>query len=87
MAVHNCYVMNTKQFASNSLNIFDSKEIIMSKLVKNRDSLVSINWLKNIYKDHPNMIQVNALKEKLKQEKLEDKVFCQSIKEKIATEQ
>lgn len=56
----------------------------MSKPAKNKESLVSINWLKNIYKDHPNMLQVNTLKEQIKQEKLQDKIFCQSIKEKIA---
>ena len=58
----------------------------MSKLTKNTDSLIPIDWLKDIYKDHPNMRRVNALKEQLKQEKLQDKVFCQSIKEKIVTE-
>ena len=58
----------------------------MSKATKNVDSLVYIDWLKYIYKDHPNMRRVNALKEQLKQEKLQDKVFCQSIKEKIETD-
>ena len=55
----------------------------MSKPAKNIDSLIPVNWLKDIYKDHPNMVRLNALKEQLKQEKLQDKVFCQSIKEKI----
>ena len=55
----------------------------MSKPAKNKYPSISINWLKDIYQDHPNMRGVNALKEELKQEKLQDKVFCQSIKEKI----
>ncbi len=58
----------------------------MSKPAKNKYSSISINWLKDIYQDHPNMRRVNALKEELKQEKLQDKVFCQSIKEKIVRE-
>lgn len=59
----------------------------MSKPAKNIDSLIPINWIEDIYRDHPNMRRVNAFKEQLKQEKLQDKVFCQSIKKKIATDQ
>jgi hypothetical protein len=32
------------------------------------------------------MHRVNALKEQLKQEKLQDKIYCQAIKEKEATD-
>ena len=58
----------------------------MSKPRKNTDSSISINWIEDIYRDHPNMHRVKALKEQLKQEKLQDKVFCQSIKKKIVTD-
>ena len=58
----------------------------MSKPAKNIDSLIPINWIEDIYRDHPNMRRVNALKEQLKQEKLQDKAFCQTIKKKIATD-
>lgn len=42
----------------------------------------SIAQIEETYRDHPCMIRVNALKEKLKQEKIQDKAFCQSIKQK-----
>ena len=58
----------------------------MSKPAKNKYPSISINWIEDIYRDHPNMRRVNALKEELKQEKLQDKVFCQSIKKKIVTD-
>ena len=58
----------------------------MSKPAKNIDSLIPINWIEDIYRNHPNMRRVNALKEQLKQEKLQDKLFCQSIKKKIAAD-
>lgn len=39
-----------------------------------------IAHLQEIYRDHPCMLRVNTLKEQLKQEKLQDKAFYQSIK-------
>ena len=39
------------------------------------------------YQDRPIMDRVNQLKKQLKEEKLQDKEFYQSIKEKIATGQ
>lgn len=48
---------------------------------------ISIDRLKEAYRDHPSMHRVNLFKEQLKQEKLQDKIFCQSIKEKKATPQ
>ena len=59
----------------------------MSKPTKNTDPLIQVNWVKDIYKDHPNMQRVNELKEQLKQEKLQDKDFCQSLKKKIVSDQ
>ena len=46
--------------------------------------LDSIDWLLDRYQDHPSMLRVNHLKNKLKEEKLQDKVFYQSIKEKMS---
>lgn len=43
-----------------------------------RDS-ISIQQIKEVYRDHPSMQRINAFKEELKQEKLQDKVFFQSI--------
>ncbi len=56
----------------------------MSKLKKGNDRIVSIDQLQEKYQQHPSMHRVNALKDQLKQEKLEDKIFYQSIKEKKA---
>ncbi len=56
----------------------------MSKLKKGKDRLVSIDQLREKYQQHPRMRQVEILKDKLKQEKQEDKVFYQSIKDKIS---
>lgn len=52
----------------------------MSEQRKNQHS-TAVDRIKEIYRDHPRMQGVNALKEQLKQKKLEDKIFCQSIKE------
>ena len=46
---------------------------------------ISIDRLVDNYQQHPSMRRVEVLKEQLKQEKLEDKNFYQSIKKKIAT--
>ena len=51
---------------------------------KNIRHLASIKLIRETYQDHPSMQRVNAFKEQLKQQKLEDKAFCQSIKEKRA---
>lgn len=53
----------------------------MSEQRKNKPDSIAVDRIKEIYRDHPRMEGVNALKEQLKQAKLEDKVFCQSIKE------
>ena len=39
-----------------------------------------IAQIQEMYRDHPCMLRVNALKEQLKQEKQEDKAFYQSVK-------
>jgi hypothetical protein len=57
----------------------------MSELKKGKERIVSIDWLKDNYQQHPCMQGVKILKDKLKQEKLKDKLFYQSIKDKIAT--
>lgn len=59
----------------------------MSELKQEKGHLVSINWLKDNYQQHPYMQGVKILKDQLKQEKLSDKIFYQSIKRKIATRQ
>ena len=53
----------------------------MSEPNKNTRRSISIEQIKEAYQDHPTMQRVNAFKEELKQEKAQDKVFCQSIKE------
>lgn len=58
----------------------------MFKSRKNIRCSISIEKIKEIYQNHPTMHRVNALKEKLKQEKLQDKIYCQAIKEKKATD-
>ncbi|WP_319422666.1 hypothetical protein [Pleurocapsa sp. FMAR1] len=57
----------------------------MSKLKKDKEHIVFIDRLIEKYQHHPSMQRVKILKDKLKQEKLEDKSFYQSIKEKRAT--
>ena len=59
----------------------------MSELKKEKERIVSIDWLKDNYQQHPCMQGVKILKDKLKQEKLNDKIFYQSIKDEIATRQ
>ena len=44
-----------------------------------------VDQIKETYRDHPYMTQVNALKEQLKQEKIQDKAFCQAIKSQKST--
>ena len=54
-------------------------------MFKERDSShlsTSIDRIKEAYQGHPCMQSVNALKEQLKQEKLQDKTFIQSAKNK-----
>lgn len=59
----------------------------MSELKKGKERMVSIDWLKDNYQQHPSMLGVKILKDQLKQEKLSDRIFYQSIKKKIATRQ
>ncbi len=59
----------------------------MSKLKKEKERIVSIDWLKDNYQQQPCMEGVKILFEKLKQEKLNDQIFYQSIKKKIAARQ
>ena len=51
---------------------------------KNIRYSIFIDRIKKTYQDHPSMHRVNILKEQLKQEKLQDKIFCQSVKKEIA---
>ncbi|MCC0177580.1 hypothetical protein I4641_11380 [Waterburya agarophytonicola K14] len=46
-----------------------------------------IDRIKEVYRDHPRMRSVDSLKEQLKQEKVQDKIFSQSIKDKKVTQQ
>ncbi len=59
----------------------------MSKQRKKVLSSIFIGSVVERYQDHPSMIRVNQLKNKLKQEKLQDKVFYQSVKQEIAANQ
>ncbi len=52
-----------------------------------KERIVSIDRLIEKYQHHPNMQGIKILKEQLKQEKLNDKIFYQSIKDEIATRQ
>ena len=58
----------------------------MSELTKKIHRSTELEQIKEIYKDHPYMQRINALKEQLKQEKLQDKAFCQSIKHRKAVD-
>ena len=53
---------------------------------KNLRRSVDIAQIKETYRNHPCMHGVNILKEKLKQEKIQDKAFCQSIKNQKITD-
>ena len=57
----------------------------MFELNQNRQGLISVTQISNVYQHHPSMLQVQRLKDQLKREKLQDKVFYQEIKHKIAT--
>ena len=57
----------------------------MSQLIKNKVRLAYVSWLVDEFRQHPSMRQVELLKEQLKREKQEDKIFYHSIKAKIAT--
>jgi hypothetical protein len=57
----------------------------MFKPKKNLRRSILIARIQEIYQNHPSMHSVNLLKEQLKQEKLQDKVFCQSIKKNKTT--
>lgn len=53
---------------------------------KNIRRSTSIAQIQETYRDHPCMLRVNAFKEQLKQERLQDRVFCQSNRKKEATD-
>ncbi len=55
--------------------------------LKKEERIVSIDQLIEKYQHHPSMQRVKIFKEKLKQEKLEDKIFYQSIKDRTADRQ
>ena len=52
---------------------------------KNMLSSKDIDRIRETYRDHPCMRRVNVFKQQLKQEKMQDRAFCQSIKQKIIT--
>ena len=56
----------------------------MSELKQEKERIVSIDWLKDNYQQYPCMERVKILKDQLKREKQEDKIFYQSIKAKLA---
>ena len=56
----------------------------MSQSIKNQVRLAYISWLVNEFQQHPIARRVENLKEQLKREKQEDKIFYQSIKAKLA---
>ena len=58
----------------------------MFKPRKKARRATSIAQIQETYRDHPYMLRVNTLKEQLKQEKLQEKIFCQSNKKKKATD-
>ena len=49
----------------------------MSELKKEKERIVSIDWLKDNYQHHPSMQRVKIFTEKLKQEKLKEQLFYQ----------
>lgn len=57
----------------------------MSQQQKSKRRSISIEQLLNDYRHHPYMLRVTRLQARLKQEKQEDKIFYQSLKEKIAS--
>ncbi len=57
----------------------------MSKPKKSSEKLFEINHLIANYQVQLKMLQVEIFKLELKKEKLMDKIFLQSVKEKIAT--
>lgn len=59
----------------------------MLELKKEKERIVSIDQLIEKYQHHPSMQRVKIFKEKLKQEKLKEQLFYQSIKDQIAARQ
>ncbi len=57
----------------------------MSETRKKSHRSISVDQLVDDYQEHPSMRQVEILKDQLKREKQEDKVFYQSIKDKISS--
>ena len=58
----------------------------MFELRKKLRRSTDLERIQKAYQDHPYMRRLNAFKEQLKQEKLQDKAFCQSIKNKKAVD-
>ena len=56
----------------------------MSRSINHKARLAYISWLVNEFQQHPIAERVENLKDQLKREKQEDKVFYQSIKAKLA---
>ena len=52
---------------------------------KNLRCSILIDRIQEAYQNHPNMHRVNVFKEQLKREKLQDKIFCQSLKKNKTT--
>lgn len=61
---------------------FSPLQVIMLELKKEKEHIVSIEQLIEKYQHHPSMQRVKIFTEKLKQEKLEDKIFYQSAKDR-----
>ncbi|WP_156113976.1 hypothetical protein [Myxosarcina sp. GI1] len=57
----------------------------MTDLTKYKARLACVDWLIDIYRQHPSMRQVELFKEQLKRKKQEDKNIYQSVKEKLAS--
>ena len=55
-------------------------------MFKQKNLRLSVDTIKEVYQDHPKMRRVNCLKEQLRQEKLQDKTFCQFIKRQKPTQ-
>lgn len=54
--------------------MFESNENMLSSK--------EIDRIKEAYRDHPCMHRVNVFKQQLKQEKIQDRVFCQSLRQR-----
>ncbi len=57
----------------------------MSHQKNSKQRSILVDRLINDYQQHPYMLRVKMLQAQLKQEKQEDKIFYQSLKEKLAS--